>query len=122
LKDDWHASLQLAYSTNTENASTQYRSGDQVFLNATLTKDVLDGWNIGPVAYFQQQVTDDENNGMFYGPDMPTFGTQRQLAFGGLVNHQFGRFNVTAFYTHEAIAEGTTKGNKFWLNFQTKLY
>jgi hypothetical protein len=122
LKDDWHLSLHAVYNTNSENASTKYRSGDQVFLNGTLTRKVFDDWSVGPVAYYQQQITSDTNNGMAYGPKKPTFGSQKEFAVGALVGHQFGPVNATLFYTNDVVAEGTTKSSKVWLNFAYKLY
>ncbi len=122
MKDDWHLSLHGVYNTNTENHSTRYRSGDQVFVNATLTRKIFDTWSVGPVGYYQQQITDDKNDGMAYGPTKPLFGTQKQVALGALISHQFGPVNATLFYTNDVVAEGTTKSSKIWLNFAYKLF
>ena len=120
LKDGWNASLHVIYDTNTENRDTKYRSGDQIFLNATVTKNI-DGWNVGPVGYYMKQVTGDVNRGGLPSYGGRVFDPQELLAVGGLISRQVGPFNLTAFYTHEVYARNTLQGGKFWFNVGVKM-
>lgn len=111
----WHASLHLVYDTNTENTAIKYRSGDQLFWNATFTKD-LAGWTIGPVAYGERQTTNDENNGGLVTFGGTVFEKTEQIAVGGLVGHALGRADVTACVTRDVQARNVIAGTKFGIN------
>lgn len=120
LKDGWNASLHVLYDVNSENQANHYRSGDQVFVNATLTANVA-GWDVGPVGYFQKQVTEDSNEG-----GLATFGgtaaaPAEQVAAGLLASHTLGPAKVTAFVTHDIEARNTLAGDKIWLNVSLPL-
>lgn len=121
LKDGWNASLHVLYDINAENKATSYKSGDQLFINGTLTKN-FDGWNIGPVGYYMKQVTGDKNNGGLPSYGGVVFDPQMLLGLGALVSRDVGPFTVTAFYTRETMARNTFQGDKFWLNVGLKLY
>lgn len=120
LKDGWNASLHTVYDINGENHANHYRSGDQVFVNATLTRNVA-GWDIGPVGYYQKQVTEDRNEGgrdTFRGT---TASPSEQVAAGLLASHTLGPAKVTGFVTHDIEARNTLGGTKFWLNVSLPL-
>lgn len=115
LKDGWNASAHLLYDVNSENKANHYRSGDQVFVNATLTYNIA-GWDVGPVGYYQKQVTEDRNGGgraTFRGT---TAAPSEQLAAGLLASHALGPAKVTAFVTRDIEARNTLGGDKLWLN------
>lgn len=119
-QDGWMASLHTLYDVNTENTANHYRSGDQVFVNATLTHD-FDGWEIGPVGAYQKQVTEDRNEGgrsTFRGT---VAAPSEQVAAGLLVSHALGDAKVTGFVTHDIEARNTLGGTKFWLNVSVPL-
>ncbi len=119
-KDGWNASLHMVYDINSENPDTHYRSGDQLFANATLTRKV-GGWEVGPVAYFQKQVTEDRNEGgaaVFRGT---TADPAEQVAAGLLVSHALGSARITAFVTRDIEARNTLGGDKVWLNVSLPL-
>lgn len=120
LKDGWNASLHVLYDVNGENRTNHYRSGDQVFANATLTHDFA-GWEVGPVGYYQKQVTDDSNDG---GPSAfggTTASPAEQVAAGLLASHRLGAAKLTAFVTRDIEARNTLGGDKFWLNLSLPL-
>ncbi|MFD1626850.1 SphA family protein [Azospirillum griseum] len=119
LKDGWNASLQILYDTNTRNPDNHYRSGDQVFANATVTK-TIDEWTIGPVGYYQKQVTADSNTGGRATFGGAIFKEPEQLALGGLVGRQIGPVRFTGMVTSEVMARNTYGGTKFWLNANYK--
>ena len=120
LKDGWNASLHAVYDVNSENKHNHSTSGDQVFLNATLTHNV-GGWDIGPVGYYQKQVTEDRNDG---GPSVfrgAVASPAEQVAAGLLVSHTLGPAKVTAFVTRDIEARNTLGGDKIWLNVSVPL-
>ncbi len=115
LRDNWHFSAHLVYNTNTRNHDNEYRSGDQVFLNLTLTR-AFGAWKLGPVAYYQEQITPDSNGG-----GRPTFGGQvfadpRQVGAGLLASTDWGKAKLTAFVTRDVQARNTMAGDKVWFN------
>lgn len=119
-QDGWTAALHVLYDVNSENTDNHYRSGDQVFVNATVTRAV-GGWDLGPVAYAQKQVSDDVNNGgraTFRGT---TADPSEQVGLGLLASHALGGAKVTGFVTHDVEAHNTLGGTKFWLNLSMPL-
>ncbi len=120
LKDGWNASLQTVYDTNTRNNKLKYLSGDQIMFNATVTKDI-GGFNVGPVSYFQRQITGDANDGGRATFGGKTFSAPSNLAFGGLVSHRLGSATVTAYVTDDVAWYNTIGGVKGWLGVTFKL-
>lgn len=115
LKDGWNASLQVLYDANTRNNKNKYLSGDQVFVNATVTKNIED-WTVGPVGYYQKQVTEDSNSGGRATFGGAVFKEPEQLALGLLIGRQIGPIRFTAMATSEVLTRNTYGGQKFWLN------
>lgn len=120
LKDGWNASIHTTYDINTENRTKHYRSGDQIFVNTTLTHNFA-GWDIGPVGYYQKQVTEDRNEGGSSSFRGTTAAPSEQLAVGGLVSRQVGPVRLTAFYTRDVEARNTLSGDKLWFNVSVPL-
>lgn len=120
LRDGWNASAHVLYDVNTENPDNHYRSGDQVFVNATVTHNFA-GWDVGPVGYYQKQVTEDRNEGggtVFRGT---TASPAEQVGVGLLASHALGSAKVTAFVTRDIDARNTLSGDKVWLNVSLPL-
>jgi len=120
LKDGWNASFQTVYDTNTRNNKLRYLSGDQIMFNATVTKD-FGGFNVGPVAYYQRQITGDVNDGGRTTFGGRTFSAPSNLAFGALVSHRVGSAIVTAYVTDDVAWHNTIGGVKGWLAVIFKL-
>lgn len=115
FKDGWNASLHVVYNTNTWNQANHYYSGDQLFLNATVTKNI-EGFDFGPVAYWQREVGSDVNAGgrtVFGGT---TIQPAEQTALGATLGHPFGRFYAQLMYTQDVYARNALMGGKAWLN------
>jgi hypothetical protein len=131
LRDGYNITVHTLYETNTENPTTRFRSGDQIFIDFTAAKH-FGSWELGPVAYAAQQVTADRDNMRsstgfsYYAPPPPVPDSVRSavnvtttpavLALGLLVGHQFGSLSVRAYYTGEIYAHQTTRGSRFWLD------
>lgn len=113
LRDGWNASAHALWFTNTRNKDNDYRSGDEIGVNLTLFKDV-GGVQIGPVAYYRQQIAEDDNDGAAYGGAVQ--GKAKQLALGLGVPRNFGGTEVNVIYTRDGIAENTPGGKRLWLN------
>ena len=121
FKDSWNLTVHALLNTNTVNPTNQYRSGDQLFLNLTATKNIA-GFHIGPVAYYQKQVTGDSN---FGGPTVfrgQTFPSPEQYAVGGSVIHRFEKTSVQFMVTQDVFARNAIQGTKVWLNISYKLF
>lgn len=121
LNDGWNLSLHALFNANTVNPANNYLSGSQVFVNLTATKNVA-GFQIGPVAYYQKQVTGDANYG---GPTVfrgRTFPGPEQYAVGGSVIHRFEKVSVQFMITQDVFARNTTQGTKVWFNLSYKLF
>lgn len=114
LRDGWNLSLHGLYFTNTRNTETDYKSGDEILVNATVTKDI-GGFQVGPVAYWRRQITDDSNEGSFYGGTIA--GRANRAGIGLSVTKRFGPVEMNVAYTHDVVHENTTAGNRLWLNF-----
>jgi hypothetical protein len=117
----WNLTVHALLNTNTVNPGNQYLSGAQLFLNFTATKNIA-GFHVGPVAYYQKQVTGDAN---FGGPSVfrgQTFLAPEQYAIGGSVIHRFERTSVQFMVTQDVFARNAIQGTKVWLNVSYKLF
>lgn len=109
-----------AYNTNTENPTTRYRSGDQVFLDLTATK-MFGAWEFGAVDYYSTQTTADEDSGHYFAPAFIDVTTDPTVfAVGALVGHQFGPVLLKAHCTREAYARDTTMGDSVGLSISLR--
>ncbi|MBC7143935.1 MAG: transporter [Thioclava marina] len=113
LRNGWNASIFATYFTNTENNTTNYKSGDELLVNVTALKDV-GGFSIGPVGYFRKQLTGDKNNGSYYGGTIQPKSEQAGLGIG--FSKRFGPVEANVNLTHDVHVRNTVGGNKLWLN------
>lgn len=114
MRDGWDLSLHGLYFANTRNEDSGYKSGDEILINATATKDI-GGFQVGPVAYWRRQITDDSNHGSFYGGSIA--GRANRAGVGLSVTKRLGPVEVNLSFTHDVVHENTTAGNRLWLNF-----
>lgn len=119
LHDGWNYSLQGWYYANTENSVSRYRSGNEIMFDATITKDI-GGINVGPVAYYYKQVSQDRNFGASYGGSVS--GDAEKYAVGGAISARIGDVNVLMMYTHDVYIRNTVGGGKAWLTFSYKIF
>lgn len=125
LRDGWNLSGSFMYFHSTENPRTNYNSGDEILLTGTAMKDLgfvddaLAGFSFGPVGYYRQQITEDDNNGTFFGGQ--TFGKARSLGYGLAMSKRVGPVNVEFNYTREAGSRGTYSPQAFQLSFTVPL-
>lgn len=118
LNDGWNLSAHANYFIYGENPDTDYRSGQELLINWTAMKDI-GGLKIGPVGYWRKQMTDDRNDGSFYGGTIS--GRAEQVGLGIGVSKQFGPVEVNLNYVHDFKVENTLGGDKVLLNLTMPL-
>lgn len=108
LANGWNLTANLYDEINTKNTITNYTSGQVFHADFTVTK-TIGKWTVGPVAYYVGQITDDSNNGTFYGPVGTLAGTQRFniWAVGGLVGYDFGPVSLNVWVLDEVSANAS---------------
>jgi hypothetical protein len=116
FKDGWTISAQAFYDINTTNPVNNYYSGNDLVVNATFTKLLFGRVNVGPVAYWYKQVTGDANWGgpSVYGGLPAPPGDD--LAIGGSISSQFGKFAVQLLFTQDVYVVNGIGGPKGWFN------
>jgi len=118
LRDGWNASVHATYFTTTENRESDYKSGDEILVNATALKD-MGGWSVGPVGYWRKQLTADDNNGTSYGGTVS--GKAEQLGLGIGLTRQFGKVEANLNLTDDVYLRNAVGGPKLWLNLSMPL-
>lgn len=119
FKNGWNISLHAACDINTTNPASYYYSGNELFVNATLTKNI-EGFDIGPVSYYTRQVTPDWNGGIAYAG--ATALPPEQYAIGGAIGRRFERFYLQIMYTQDVYARNAYMGSKAWFNVTFKAF
>jgi hypothetical protein len=107
----FNGDFKVTYNANQKNSSTQYQSGDELFVDYSAGYGLGNGWTVGVGGYWTQQVADDTGSGA-------TSGANRKAgsAIGPSVrymspNHWF----VTAKFQQEQNMRNTTEGSAFWI-------
>lgn len=122
LTDQADLTLHAIYSMNTENHQTGYRSGNQIYVDLTATRK-WDRYEAGFVAYYDNQVTRDSNNGTFYSRKIPK-SRPMQLApglFTGItIVH---KIQIQLYGTYDIIAnDGGLKGCRIFSRVRIPLF
>jgi hypothetical protein len=115
-KNGFEFSTYLGYDINTENTTTDYHSGQQFHIDATLAQHLPLGpglIGIGAQAFYLQQTTGDSGSGAHLGSfEEMTAGVGPVLSYAG----QIGKtgFAVVLTWLPQIDAEKTLKGNYIW--------
>jgi hypothetical protein len=125
-KDGWAFTADTFVEINTQNTITNYTTGDILHEELTFTK-TFGKWTVGPVAYYVGQITNDKNNGTFYGGAIN--GKYDVWAAGGLIAYNFGPASLTVWAADEFSVKnsgGTVPGSNLvtggWTAFATLSY
>jgi hypothetical protein len=142
LGDGWDLTAHAVYEFNTSSAGhtgafagtplapfgVGYQSGDQFFLDLTATKKI-GKWEIGPVAYFKWQTTDDKPGGgascatiAAASASQLTCGRQDHHALGGLVGYDFGPVALKVFVTDSVFTRDDFQGVNIWTKLSFRLW
>lgn len=105
-----------------------YKSGDQAFLDVTATHK-YGQWEIGPVAYFAWQMTNDQPGGRFTCAQLAlatagtaTCGRANDYALGALVGYDFGPANLRAYFTDAINTRDNFGGLFVWTKLSFRLW
>jgi hypothetical protein len=115
LRDGWNVSGSFAYDHNFKNNSTNYRSGDVIDGDYTLTK-ALSKWTIGVGGYTQFQLFSDTSNGVALADSR-----LEKVAAGPIIGYNIGPVVVQATYNFRLRSSNVAQGDEFWLNVTVPL-
>jgi hypothetical protein len=126
LGNGYNLTAKLAYNTNTANPNTKFRSGDQLFLDLTATK-TFGKWELGPVAYYHNQVTADSDPNRTYAflnsIGVPVYTRPTSFALGGLVAYNITpEAKLRLVVTDDVYARSSVQGWRVWTKLGIKLY
>jgi len=113
LRDGWNASIHANYFTNTKNDTTDYTSGNEILVNFTALKD-MGGFSLGPVGYYRKQLSDDVNDGIYYGG--MTLENAAQTGVGLGFSKRSGPLETNINLTRDVNVRNTVGGTKIWVN------
>ncbi|MEM9393427.1 MAG: transporter [Pseudomonadota bacterium] len=123
MTPSWETTLHANYMYNTENSTTDYKSGSELSVNFTALRKLENNWAVGPLAYYQAQISGDENNGTSYNvpfTNIPQeFDKYKNYGVGIGVRKQIGpmliNFNVTQSLYARNEVENTLFGLRLTL-------
>ncbi|WMJ71221.1 transporter [Stenotrophomonas sp. 24(2023)] len=113
-------SLAAGYTVNGSNHATDYRSGDELHLEAAASQYLSPAWSLSLLGYHYQQVSGDSGSGALLGPFKG-----RTSAIGAGVSYSFqagGRAISTRLkYFHETAVENRARSNNLFLTVSLPL-
>jgi hypothetical protein len=132
LGNNWLLSANFRYDINTAsrgvtmgsaflgNAANGYLSGNELFGDFTALYKI-GKWQIGPVAYFEAQTTNDKpGGGVACTPAL--CGNQSQIAVGALVGYDFGPVQVQAWFDDTVQCQNAVCGLDVWGRMNFKIW
>ena len=132
LGNNWLLSANFRYDINTAsrgvtmgsaflgNAANGYLSGNELFGDFTALYKI-GKWQIGPVAYFEAQTTNDKPGGGVTCT-AALCGNQSQIAVGALVGYDFGPVQVQAWFDDTAQCQNAVCGLDVWGRMNFKIW
>jgi hypothetical protein len=121
LHDGWNLSLNAHFAYNFKNDKTDYRSGQELAIDYTITKK-LGQWIVGVGGYQENQLTSDTGTGAIAEGCPAKNGCKvTNYGIGPLVGYQFGGVEIMAEYNHGIYTENDVGGNIFNLRLVTAL-
>jgi hypothetical protein len=143
LGDGWDLTAHLVYELNSPSAGhtgvfartpaaafgVGYRSGDQIFVDLTATKK-FGNWELGPVAYFKQQITSDSPGGGVSCATMSTrtgsllnCGRAAETALRGLIGYHIDKNTaLQVMVTDTAYSRDYYEGLNVWTKLSFALW
>lgn len=131
LDKETNFTANLYYEINTVNRYSQYTSGNVLYGDFTFTKNLaiwgLPQWDIGPVAAFMWQTTNDSDPlGLYPSPPYDPLNTRRsqQIAAGGMVQYTFSQTGpkLNFIVTDDVYSRSTGQGWMFQTNLSFRLW
>lgn len=126
LDKDYNLTANLYYEINTKNLRSQYTSGNILYGDFTATKN-FGKWDIGPVAAFMWQTTNDSDPlGLYPAPPFDPLNTRRsqQIAVGGMVQYTFSPTGpkLNFIVTDDVYSRSTGQGLMVQTNLSFRLW
>jgi hypothetical protein len=121
LHDGWNISLSAHYAYNFKDSKTQYKTGQELALDYTVTK-TLGKWIVGAGAHQENQLTSDTGAGAVARGCPARNGCKvANYGIGPLLGYQFGGVEVLAEYNQNIYAENDVAGTIFNLRLVSAL-
>lgn len=93
LKNNWNFTLNNIFDISRTNPSTNYRSGNAYYLDATAAK-TIGPWTTGLIANYSRQIADDYQNGSVVGNG----NRFEHILLGPLLSYDFGSAKLSLRY------------------------
>lgn len=107
----FNGDIKLTYNMNQKNTATQYRSGDEIFVDYAAGYGLGNGWTMGVGGLYRQQLTDDTANGATVANNKAS-----SFAIGPSVKYDNGKgWFIIAKWQAESSVRNTTQGSAFWV-------
>jgi hypothetical protein len=107
----FNGDFKLTFNINTKNRDTDYKSGNELFLDYSLGWGLGNSWTVGVGGYLRNQLSDDTQNGV----KVPN-NRAKNFAIGPSIKYQPSQgWFITAKYQKETSTRNTTQGNAFWV-------
>lgn len=107
----FNGDFKLTLNFNSKNKDTDYKSGNEAFLDYALGWGLDNGWTVGVGGYARTQFSDDTLGGA-----KVLNNRARNFAIGPSIKYQPSpSWFVTAKYQIESSAKNTTQGKAFWV-------
>ncbi|MDR3561740.1 MAG: transporter [Negativicutes bacterium] len=117
LHDGWNLSMDAFYSYNFKNTTTQYKSGQQLDVDYTVTK-TIGKWTVGMGANQVTQTTSDSGAGAI-AAGCPANGGCKAVNFGlgPLLGYQFVGIHVMAEFNRDVYTRNDVGGDRLNIRF-----
>ncbi|MDB5851716.1 MAG: hypothetical protein JWP29_5468 [Rhodoferax sp.] len=107
----FNGDIRLTLNFSRKNGATQYRSGNEAFIDYAAGYGLGNGWTVGLGGYARQQFSDDRLNGAALADTRA-----RAFAVGPSVRYDNGKgWFITAKLQQETAVRNATQGRAFWL-------
>lgn len=119
-KSGWDVSGKGGLTFNGENTHTDYKTGTEMHLEATVEKAFSPKWSAGLQSYYFKQVSGDRGQGAKLGPfEGEVTGVGATAAYNFKIGHMPATLRARAFT--EFNATNRMEGDSFWLGLTVPL-
>ncbi len=119
LNDGWNFTLNNILDLNTKNNTTNYKTGNFYYLDATVTKKI-NNFTVGVIGNYTKQISDDKIKGQTVAAidGLNSEGSRvEHVLLGPLLGYDFGSFSVTGRFLYSIHAENDQDNSFFHLGF-----
>lgn len=107
----WNADAKFTLNLNTRNSATDYRSGNEFFVDYSIGWGLGNGWVAGVGGHVRQQFSDDSGSGATSGANRAS-----AMSIGPSFKYDNGKgWFITAKYQHDFNVRNTVQGNALWI-------